>query len=252
MVSDKIRVGCCGFRVSKKKYFQHFSLVEVQETFYDLPNLTKMEKWRRESPSEFEYTLKAWQVITHTKSSPTWKRIKTSLEGSLENYGFLKPTVENFKAWVKVLEIAEALKASTIVLQLPPRLELNESTYEAMSKFFSEIDRSGHFIAVEPRNKTWDENRGLMAKLFEKFNLIHCVDIFKRKPLDTGEAYYIRLHGLNGELNYKYKYTDEDLLRLKNMVLNLYDKGKRIYVLFNNVYMFEDALRFKKMLNELK
>jgi len=32
-----IKVGCCGFGVARSKYFQEFSLVEIQQTFYQPP-----------------------------------------------------------------------------------------------------------------------------------------------------------------------------------------------------------------------
>ncbi len=243
-----IKVGCCGFQISKKKYYGIFNLVEVQESFYNLPNVTRMEKWRKEAPPDFEFTMKAWQVITHPKTSPTWRRIKTDVWGNPDNYGLLRPTKENLRAWEKTLEVADALKASVIILQLPPKLELNESTYSHIYEFLSRIDMGGHMVAIEPRNKTWDRNRERMKHLFQKFNIIHCVDIFKRDPLRTGNAFYIRLHGLNGEINYSYRYTDEDLKRLRMLVKNLEKYEKDIYVLFNNIYMIESASKFKEVL----
>jgi uncharacterized protein YecE (DUF72 family) len=54
-----------------------------------------------------------------------------------------------------------------------------------------------------------------------------------------------------GEVNYRYKYTDEDLLKLLAIVKR-YAESQDAYVLFNNVYMFDDALRFKSMLEQAK
>ena len=246
----KIWVGCCGFSMSKKKYYEMFEAVEIQETFYNLPSKSRMEKWRAESPQNFIFTMKAWQVITHPRTSPTWRRLKGELRGDPNNYGFLRPTKENIQAWEDTLEIAKAVGAKAIVLQLPPKLELKESTYKDISEFLSKISWEGFLLAIEPRNKTWDKNRDMVKSLFEKFNIIHCVDIFKRQPVDTGEAYYIRLHGLGGEINYRYKYTDQDLKRLKNLVTPLLDANKDVFVMFNNIYMTDDALRFKRILTQ--
>jgi len=57
-------IGCCGFQVSRQKYFKEFQLVEIQNTFYKLPWLETAVKWREQAPVDFEYTMKAWQGIT--------------------------------------------------------------------------------------------------------------------------------------------------------------------------------------------
>jgi uncharacterized protein YecE (DUF72 family) len=61
---------------------------------------------------------------------------------------------------------------------------------------------------------------------------------------------YVRLHGLGKrEQNYAYKYSDSDLEALRQRILDLSSRGARkVYILFNNVTMFDDALRFKGLL----
>ncbi len=34
-----INVGCCGFAASQKKYFELFDVVEIQQTFYQIPEI---------------------------------------------------------------------------------------------------------------------------------------------------------------------------------------------------------------------
>jgi len=75
-----IEVGCCGFVVSQKKYFQLFKLIEIQKTFYQLPQLKTAEKWRKLAPQGFEFTMKAWQLITHEPRSPTYRRLREKIE----------------------------------------------------------------------------------------------------------------------------------------------------------------------------
>ncbi len=50
-------------------------MLELQKTFYRPPRLPTAERWRRETPAEAEFTLKAWQLITHEPSSPTYRRV---------------------------------------------------------------------------------------------------------------------------------------------------------------------------------
>ena len=69
-----IRVGCCGFPRARSEYYKAFQLVEVQQTFYHPPALKTVEKWRSDAPGDFEFTLKAWQLITHEFKSPNYRR----------------------------------------------------------------------------------------------------------------------------------------------------------------------------------
>jgi hypothetical protein len=76
----------------------------------------------------------------------------------------------------------------------------------------------------------------------------HVADPFKVMPAYTGEVAYFRLHGL-GENMYYYQYSDLELRRLKELVSVYEVAGKEIYVLFNNLSMFEDAVRFTRYLS---
>jgi uncharacterized protein YecE (DUF72 family) len=51
-------------------------VVEVQQTFHDPPPLATLQRWRVEAPADFEFTPKAWQVITHLGTSRTCRRLR--------------------------------------------------------------------------------------------------------------------------------------------------------------------------------
>ena len=75
--SPQIKVGTCGFgRVKRPDYVKLFPVVEIQHTFYEPPEIETLEKWRAALPDDFECTLKAWQMITHEGTSPTYRRLK--------------------------------------------------------------------------------------------------------------------------------------------------------------------------------
>jgi uncharacterized protein YecE (DUF72 family) len=71
-----IEIGCCGFPCSREKYFRDFKIIEIQQTFYQPPQISLVKKWRNEAPEDFEFTIKAWQLITHPVSSQTYKKLK--------------------------------------------------------------------------------------------------------------------------------------------------------------------------------
>lgn len=247
-----IKVGCCGWAVKggRKAYFKKFKLIELQDTFYNLPRVELAVKWRNMAPEDFEYTLKAWQLITHPHTSPTWRRLKIKIpEEEKKYYGFLKPTEQNIKAWEKTLEICKALKARICVLQTPPSFKPTKQNIDNMETFLTTIKRDNILIAWEPRGE-WLRRMDLIAEICRKLDLLHVTDILKRKPAIVQEILYTRLHGLGAEINYRYKYKDEDLQRLKEVILSFKNEVEEAYVLFNNIYMAEDALRFMKIIAE--
>ena len=242
----KIHVGCCGFALGKKKYFQTFSLVEVQSTFYKFPQLKTVQKWRNEAPDDFVFTVKCYQGITHPITSPTWRRSglkETELEKLREKVGFLKPSKEVFSFWKRTLEICKILQSPICLIQLPSSFKENEENFLNAETFFENIERDDIAIALELRG--WSENG--FKSLCKKFDLISCVDLFVSKPLwfSRKKIGYFRLHGSyeRGRINYKYKYSVSDFKNLEREIKNL-KKLKEIFLLWNNIYMKEDALRF--------
>ncbi|MFQ6112529.1 MAG: DUF72 domain-containing protein [bacterium] len=234
-----IRVGCCGFSEAHHKYFTHFDLVEIQSTFYQPPRCSTATKWRQSAPENFEFTLKAWQLITHKPSSPTYRRLKEPLpQKKKPKYGFFKPTKEVFSAWEVTKEFAVALEVKFILFQCPASFRSTEENIENLKTFFKTIDRVPFRLVWEPRGP-WAPD--LIKDICQELDLIHSVDPLRSESFSDSFKYY-RLHGLTG---YRYKYTDEDLLKLKEICC----QSENVYCLFNNIAMKDDALRFKKLIN---
>lgn len=232
----EIKVGCCGFVVAQKEYFSLFKLIEIQQTFYQLPRLQTAEKWRRTAPPDFEFTVKAWQLITHEPTSPTYRRLGKKIEPTQRNkYGRFRPTSEVVEAWEQTASFASTLGATVVLFQCPASFRPNKVNVANMREFFGRIDRRGFRFAWEPRG---DWPADLVLELCQDMELIHCVDPFKNEP-QFGEFNYFRLHGITG---YNYQYTHGDLRSLLNWI-----GTKQSYVLFNNNFMQHDGLRFLEL-----
>jgi uncharacterized protein YecE (DUF72 family) len=243
-MNHTIKIGCCGFPVARTKYFEDFNVVELQQTFYQPPENSLAEKWRRESPVNFEFTLKAWQLITHEPSSPTYRKLKTPLSsGNKKHYGSFKPTVEVHAAWEKTTKIAEILHARVIVFQCPASFGPTTEHKNNLITFFQSIQRKDFTLAWEPRGD-WEEEK--IRDLCAELDLVHVVDPFKAVSTH-GNIRYFRLHGIGS--GYRYKYSAPDLTKLKKLVSSG-GNNPETYILFNNVYMHEDALAFKKLLEK--
>lgn len=232
-----MKIGCCGFPVRKEKYVKNFDVVELQQTFYHPPELMTAKKWREEAPSDFEFCLKAWQLITHPSTSPTYRKLRTTIPKEKANrYGNFRPSSEVMAAWEKTKEIAQTLKARIIVFQSPASFQPTTENKRSMRRFFEPLDRGSFLLGWESRGKWKPEE---IQELCQELNLIDIVDPFNRLPV-TEDIYYLRLHGIGG---YRYRYTEDDLQKLKGWAEKV---GEDVYVMFNNIYMFEDALRLKQ------
>ena len=236
-----IRYGCCGFRSARKKYFEMFNTVEVQQTFYQPPKIATLEGWRSEAPDGFEFTMKAWQLITHEGSSPTYRRIKRELtDRERGEVGAFRPTAIVREGWETTRACAEALGARRILLQCPARFTPTPEHIENLRGFIDSIDRGDLVLLWEPRGAAWTEE--LILELCGELDLVHVVDPFASTSVTPDTPYY-RLHGRTG---FRYVYEDDELSDLLSTLPDDSDS----YVLFNNVRMAEDAARFGKMVAE--
>ncbi|MFD1144791.1 DUF72 domain-containing protein [Larkinella insperata] len=233
-----VNVGTCGFSRPKTEYANQLSCVEVQHTFYQPPRLTTLENWRRQMPPGFEFTLKAWQLITHEARSPTYKRLKKTLsDDERQQAGSFKPTEVVQQAWQVTADCARALGAKTILFQCPASFKPTRENQANLERFFSGIDRHTFNFAWEPRG-AWDRER--VQEICHDQNLWHVVDLFAAQTV-TPDRCYFRLHGRQG---WRYQYEEQELSEL----VELLPADRSSYVFFNNIHMFQDALLFKTIL----
>jgi len=217
-----IKVGCCGYPTSMKKYYEIFDLVELNHTFYAYPKLLTVTGWREKAPVKFEFTVKAHQDISH------------------RHLFEIKPSVQAFK---QMKQICKALKARILLIQTP-RSFRPDKLDEAI-EFFRKVERENLTLVWETRGSLWDEpeTRAILEKDLRSVDVPHVVDPFKSHPAYTSDIAYFRLHGMGKQLYY-YQYSNEELDGLRKHVEPFERKGNEVYVLFNNLAMLEDATRF--------
>lgn len=239
----KVKIGCCGFSyfMPKKRfgddwkkrfsstvsaYASLFSLVEINSTFYNMPKISTVKKWFEEARKvnkNFEFTVKANQIITHKS----------------------KFKENAFSVFEKMKEICKALNARIMLMQTPASFSPTNDNIKAMKDFFKNIERDDIIIALELRGK-WLEKPKIIKSLCKELDIINCVDPLRNEPQYFGKANiaYLRLHGFGKPLMYNYTFSDEELEKVKEIILSL--KCKECYVLFNNFTMYDDALRFSE------
>ncbi len=241
-------VGTCGFQKSRRRHYASLDAVEVQQTFYDPPPPETLRRWASEAPEGFAFTVKAWMLITHGYNKRLWRRLKRSLPyppEAFEPFSLREPV-----QWALdvTLDAARVLGARAIVFQTPASFRATEANAARIAEFFRAAGIEGFELYWEPRGDWWDEeNREMLESTASNAGLLLAGDPLRgRIPPRRQGVLYARLHGLggSGEVNYRYKYTDDDLERLRGIV----SEWPRAYIMFNNVYAFEDAVRFRHML----
>jgi uncharacterized protein YecE (DUF72 family) len=206
-----------------KKYYENFSFVELNRTFYEYPRMPTVVGWREKAPPEFEFSVKAHQDISH--------KFRFELEPSLQ-------------AFEKMKQICQTLSARTLLIQTPSSFRPDKLS--DAEKFLSKIKPYDLQLVWETRGTMWDspDIRGKLAGTLRKLGVAHVTDPFRVSPAYTEKVAYFRLHGLGKELYY-YQHTDNELKQLLGLVEPFEHNGKEVYVLFNNLAMFDDAVRFK-------
>jgi uncharacterized protein YecE (DUF72 family) len=228
-----IKVGLCGWTIAAGKYFERFPVLEVQQTFYDPPAERTLVRWRESAPPRFEFTLKAWQLITHEATSSTYRRLRRPLSQSdRAAAGAFRDTAIVDAAWQTTLRRARLLRATAVLFQCPASFRPTEENAARMRKFF---DKERHRLRFlwEPRG-AWPAE--LVRELCDELDLVHVVDPFVSESV-TPEQIYFRLHGIGGS---RHVYTDAELARVAALV-----RGRdEAYVMFNNLPRVGDAARF--------
>lgn len=260
----EILIGTCGYGrydpgegwkdryVSKLQAFSHdFPAVELNRTFYKLPMVKTAEKWRRNARDDFEFTVKAWQALTHTIRSPTWRGKKDGLsDEQKENFGYLRPNQEVVDAWEETKERVKALDADVCLIQTPGSFDCTEENEENIRELFSMIDRGDINIAWEPRGD-WKDKEGRVKEICDDLALIHVTDLMRREPVSEHDISYVRLHGLNEkEYDYDYDYSEDELQELVERLRVLKRDHEKVFCMFNNYEMYENAGRLLELLEE--
>ncbi|MEM3512974.1 MAG: DUF72 domain-containing protein, partial [Thermoplasmata archaeon] len=188
----------------------------------------------------FQFTVKAHQFITHRPGGSTYAKAGIVIpEEKKGNYGDFKLTEEVLGAWEHTVKIARELHAKAILLQSPPSFNETLETAVNLRNFLAKIKTNEFLIFWEFRGK-WNEET--VKALCEEFEIYHCTDPMRKKPI-SGKYYYFRLHG--GE-RYRHTYTQSELEKLAAEVKAL--DGEKVYVFFNNTNMLNDAQKFQALI----
>lgn len=203
-------------------YSRAFDFVEVNSTFYTIPPLGMVNKWRLTVPSDFHFAVRANRAITH----------EGKFDGTHKAVGALR----------KMKEICSKLKAELLHLQSPPSLDLNGDKLDRFLRIVRSVDFGNTRLALEVRSKREGGPASDIMGVMKDNGIVHSVDVSKGEmPAYRSDTLYTRLFG-PGEKNI-YQPTDGELAEIDRRVLN--GGSAKIGMSFHFVRMYKDAARMK-------
>ncbi len=216
--------------IDKKKmletYIKEFQTVEVNNTFYQLPDKKKITTWLETVPDNFIFSVKASRYITHMKK----------LKDPEESTG---------KFFKGIKEFGE--KIGPVLFQLPGHWNANE---ERLKNFLKALP-DGYRYAFEFRDQSWlnDDIYEILSEQGAAFCIYHFEDVFTAREI-TADFVYVRLHGPNGA--YKGKYEKKMLKDLAGDFRKWADDGKDVFCYFDNDengYAAQNAAELQELLS---
>ena len=229
-MTRRVRVGCSGWhyrdwagRVYPKDlpsdrwlaaYTQQFDTVELNNSFYRLPEAEQFERWRREVPRDFAFAVKASRFLTH------FKRL-------------IDPEEPIERLLTRARHLGTTL--GPVLYQLPPG-------------WVPPLDRFEHFLRCLPRRVSargrrlehvveFRDSRGYapeVLNLLARYDVALCLHDMPGSQTPrrvVGPIVYVRLHGYQAK--YGGSYPDEVLADWAAWLRDQTGAGP-VYVYFNN------------------
>jgi uncharacterized protein YecE (DUF72 family) len=162
-------------------YSENLPVVEINNTFYRMPNTGMLEAWAEQVPLDFQFVLKASRKITHTKP----------LKEKADEVGYLFKTAATLGD-----------KLGAILFQLPPYLHKNIGLFAD----FVELLPTGTKVAFEFRHHSWFDDK--LYEILQNKGYALCCSDSENEELSqfvaTADWGYLRLRKPN--------YSEKELL----------------------------------------
>jgi uncharacterized protein YecE (DUF72 family) len=239
-------------------YAERFDAVEVNSTFYAVPQGRQVERWAEITPDGFTFDVKLHRLLSRHSAQldslpePLRDRAKTGPRGRVQLDAKLQDALAD-----AVLEAVDPLagagKLASFLLQLSPAFSPHDHELDELARL---VDRlAPHPVAIELRHRSWTRRGRLERTLgwLEEHGAVWVgVDAPRGKqvtimpPVDavTNPAVaYIRAHGRNAEgyvrgrsvaERFAYRYPDKELKEIGARARQLAERAGQVRLHFNN------------------
>lgn len=189
-------------------YASRLMSVELNNSFYRLPNPRTLRRWHDEVPPGFRFAVKASRYITHMKK--------------------LHDTAASAKQFLARISVLGE-KLAPVLFQLPPRWH---SDPPRLAAFLRTLSREFTY-AFEFRDPSWF-NEEIYALLRTRNAALSIYDLngFLSPKCLTADFAYVRLHGPDGP--YCGSYDDHALVGWAAEFSRWSRRGRSVYCFFDN------------------
>lgn len=225
-------------------YAGSFTAVEIDSTFYGVPQPATIERMAARTPPEFRFTFKLPQTATHPAGNV---------------YGRVHDEVRQL---LDVLEpMRSAGKLSALLAQFPNQFEPGANAQRYLDSLADAL--RGYPIVAEFRHHDWQKKQYLKA--VRELGWGWCnpdmpalPELLEARADVTSDIGYVRFHGRNAAMwrtgdnvtRYQYEYGRDDLTGWIKNLLKLAGQTRETFVFFNN-HAEAGAVRGARLLIEI-
>ncbi|MEP7016278.1 MAG: DUF72 domain-containing protein [Verrucomicrobiota bacterium] len=240
-------------------YAEQFEMVEVNSTFYSVPDPRTVERWAATTPDHFTFDVKLHQLFSfHSTPAkllpPALQRLaKIDEKGRVQNAAELqKHLLKMFLGSISILK--DAGKLGALLLQLSPAFSPRKHELSELEPLL--VMLRNYAVAIELRNRNWATGDQLEAtREFLRRNKAIFVNVdapsedhFTILPPDLNEVTnptvaYLRLHGRDAKAyttgktvaaRFHYDYSDDEIAEVAKRSKRFSRDAKKVHVVFNN------------------
>jgi uncharacterized protein YecE (DUF72 family) len=240
-------------------YAGRYSTVEVDSTYYRLPDEAMVARWAERTPPGFVMHVKAFGLMTRhpvkVEALPDDLREAAPVD---ERGRVDRPPRElrgevfaRFRSALEPLRAAK--KLGGILLQFPSYVVYKDRSFEYLEWTKAQLGDDG--MLVEFRHRSWldEEHRAETLSFLERLGASHVIVDAPRTEAKnlvptvvalTTPLAYVRMHGRNAETwnvrggsaseRFDYLYSREELLEWIEPLREISQAAEEAYVLFNN------------------
>jgi uncharacterized protein YecE (DUF72 family) len=247
-------------------YAEHFDTVEVDSTYYRLPDERAVAGWAERTPPGFTMHVKAFGLMTRHPVKAEVIPEDLRAEMPVDDRGRVdRPPrelrAEVFRRFLAALEpLRSAGKLGGILFQLPQYVVFKESSLDYLE--WAREQTGDDEMLVEFRHRSWldDEHREESLAFLERIGAAYVtVDAPRSETAKnlvptvvavTSPTAYVRFHGRNlatwnrrggsAAERFDYLYSDEELREWVGPLQELAGRAEQAYAFFNNNASSED------------
>ena len=234
-------------------YARHFSVVEVNASYYHIMPARNYSGWVEKTPDDFVFNVKAYGVLTgHQRGEEATPEVFAAFRASYAPF-------------------VESGKLGAVLFGFPPWFDATDRNRDTIARCVEQM--ADDPLLIEFRNVTWltdPEERERTFAFLRELGLSYVTVDAPQVGTGTTPLFaavtnrklaYLRMHGRNEDTWYKrvdstserfnYRYNEDEIADLAQVALQLLAEADEAHIIFNNNMADFAVANARMMLNAL-